>query len=205
MRMGKNMLKEEDVMDITIKKLTPELTEDYLHFFDVTHHSSGKEEHRCYCVCWASADSSIEDFSTASKRRSIAERYIKNNSLQGYLAYYGDTVVGWCNANSKKDCYESDSWKRFMKNIKKNDRKIKSVFCFAIAPEFRGKGIASMLLKRVCEDAEKEGYEYLEAYPNTNYVDTEHDFMGPLTMYEKLGFSLEYKAGSKSVMLKTLR
>jgi len=199
------MLKEEDVMDITIKKITPELTEDYLHFFDVTHHSSGKEEHRCYCVCWASTDSSFEDFTTASKRREIAKRYIKNNFLQGYLAYSGDKVVGWCNTNTKSDCYESDSWKRFMRKINKDDRKVKSIFCFAIAPEFRRKGIASMLLKRACEDAEKEGFEVVEAYPNTNYIDTEQDFMGTFSMYQKLGFTVEYEAGTKSIMTKKLR
>lgn len=37
-------------MDITTKKLTFELAEDYLHFFDVTLHSTGKVELRCYCV-----------------------------------------------------------------------------------------------------------------------------------------------------------
>lgn len=192
-------------MSIIIKKLTPELVEDYLHFFDITPHSTGKEEHRCYCVCWASTDSTFEDCTTALKRRSVAEKYIKNHFLQGYLAYSGDSVIGWCNANTKSDCYESVSWKMFMKEIKKDDRKIKSVFCFAIAPEFRGKGIASMLLKKVCEDAENDGFECVEAYPNTTYIDEEQDFMGPLNMYEKLGFVLDYEAGSRSVMTKALR
>jgi len=35
--------------------------------------------------------------------------------------------------------------------------KVKSIFCFAIAPEMRGKGIAKLLLERVCEDAESDG------------------------------------------------
>jgi len=33
--------------------------------------------------------------------------------------------------------------------------KTKSVFCFAIVPDMRGKGIATALLERVCEDAKK--------------------------------------------------
>ncbi|MBQ2551602.1 MAG: GNAT family N-acetyltransferase [Treponema sp.] len=30
---------------------------------------------------------------------------------------------------------------------------VKAIVCFEIAPDYRGKGIASMLLNRVCEDA----------------------------------------------------
>lgn len=192
-------------MDIVIKELTPELAEDYLLFFDRTPHSTGKPEHRCYCVCWASTQGNPDECKTASERRSVAARYIENHFIQGYLAYYADTVVGWCNANTKSDCYESISWKMFMKGIKKDEGKVKSVFCFAIAPEFRGKGIASMLLKKVCEDAEKEGFDCVEAYPNINYHNEEQDYMGPIGIYEKLGFTADYEENSKYVMKKALR
>lgn len=52
-------------MKIEIKKLTPELIEDYLYLFDVTPHSTGKAEHRCYCVCWAGESCEGRDFSSA--------------------------------------------------------------------------------------------------------------------------------------------
>ena len=75
-------------MTITIKKLTPELTEEYLHFFDVTPHDDNTDESKRYCVCWCSADHRIEtDFSSAKKRRDLAAEYIKEGSIQGYLAY----------------------------------------------------------------------------------------------------------------------
>ena len=190
-------------MDIVIKRLVPEFVDDYLHFFDTTSHSTGKAEHRCYCVCWASTQGSIEACSTASKRREIAASYIKNHYIQGYLAYADQTVIGWCNANTKADCYDCISWKMFMDEVRKDDRRIKSVFCFAIAPEFRGKGIASMLLQKVCEDAESEGFECVEAYPNINFIDDEQDYMGPVSMYERLGFKLDYTINAKNVMSKT--
>ena len=34
-----------------------------------------------------------------------------------------------------------------------------------IAPDYRGKGIASKVLEKVCDDAKNEGYLYVEAYP----------------------------------------
>lgn len=194
-------------MNIEIKRLTPELPEDYLRFFDVTPHSTTKAEHRCYCVCWAGDNCDGRDFSTAEKRRIIADDYVRNNIIQGYLAYSDDKVIGWCNANTKSDCYECVSWRRFMHLIKKEepDINVKSVFCFAIAPEMRGKGIATMLLRRVCKDAEEDGFDFIEAYPNKEFISTEDDFMGTVSMYEKIGFALCYEAGNKLVMRKKLK
>ena len=62
-----------------------------------------------------------------------------------------------------------------MQTIKNNepDMKVKSVLCFAIAPQMRGQGVATQLLKRVCEDAEADAYDFVEAYPNSTFVSTE--------------------------------
>lgn len=195
-------------MNIEIKKLTPELVEDYLHFFDTTPHSDNLPEHRCYCVCWCNTDYKNEDFSTDEKRRIIAEKYVKNSNIQGYLAYFEGRVVGWCNANSKSDCYDCCSWQMFMQEIDKDQEtpniKVKSVFCFAVAPEMRKKGIAKAMLAHVCSDAKAEGFDFVEAYPNKTFVNTEDDFMGPVSMYEELGFSVCYETENKKVMRKKL-
>ena len=50
------------------------------------------------------------------------------------------------------------------------------------------KGIATQLLERVCKDAADEGYDCVEAYPNKVYVNEFDGFMGPLELYEKMGF-----------------
>lgn len=186
-------------MDIEIKKLTPELTEDYLHFFDVTPHDDDTPGSKCYCVCWCSADHRIEtDFSSQDKRRELARQYVKNGVIQGYLAYYGDRVVGWCNANTKSECLHCISWQRNMQSVDTDDKnlKIKSIFCFVIAPDMQRKGIATMLLKQVCDDAAQDGFDIVESYPKKEFMDKAHDFMGPSAMYEKLGFTI-YKETKK--------
>lgn len=151
-------------MNIEIKRLSPALVDDYVKFFDKTPHDDNVDEHKCYCVCWCSADHRIEtDFSSAGKRRDLAIQYVQSGVIQGYLAYSGDKVVGWCNANSKSECLHCSSWLRFMQpfNAIETDEnsKVKSVFCFVIAPEMRRKGVAKLLLERVCEDATKEGFD----------------------------------------------
>jgi GNAT superfamily N-acetyltransferase len=195
-------------MNIEIKKLTPELLDDYLNFFDTTPHSTNKDEHKCYCVCWCNDNCDDKDFSTAEKRRDCATKYVKGNNIQGYLAYCDNKVVGWCNANTKSDCFKCYSWQQFMNSIHTEesspDIKVKSIFCFAVAPEMRGKGIATLLLQRICEDAKIDDFDFVEAYPNKKYIDEEEDFMGSIKLYEKMGFTVFYETEQKIVIKKKL-
>ena len=190
--------------EIIIKKLTPELAEDYVRFFDTTPHDDGMDEHKCYCVCWSSYDSQGVDFRTADKRRNLALQYVRNGNLQGYLAYYGDDIVGWCNANTKADCLKSYSWKQYMGYAPiEGDGRVKSIYCFVIAPGMKRRGIASSLLKRVCDDALEEGFDYVEAYPSSE-VSQPTNFGGHFTMFEKAGFEVFAKSEQGLVVRKHL-
>lgn len=196
-------------MEIEIKRLSPDLADDYVHFFDVTPHDEYVDAHKCYCVCWCADDYEGKDFSTAEKRRAAAHQYVRQNIIQGYLAYYNGKPVGWCNANTKAECLKCCSWRMFMKDVSLKDiddgQKIKSVFCFVIAPEMQRRGIASMLLACVLEDAVQDGFDAVEAYPNSCFESVASDFMGPLSMYEKHGFRIISHFGQKSVLRKELK
>jgi len=196
-------------MVIGIKRLTPELAEDYVHFFDVTPHDDGtiKEELPCYCITWRSDASYISDnrhwFLTREERRERALDYVKSGSLQGYLAYCGDEIVGWCNATA--DCRGGVDYLRSFWPIEEYDAnvKVKSVFCFTVAPKVQRMGVATRLLEYVCMDAAKEGFDFVEAYANKE--NTDHACRGPFEMYEKCGF---FQAGEKEgriVMRKALK
>lgn len=196
-------------MTIEIRKLIPDLTEDYLRFFDTTPHDDNVDEHKCYCVCWCNDDYKDKDFSTAEKRRQCALQYVKGNNIQGYLAYSGDAVVGWCNANTKSDCLKCASWRRFMDYVpleeSNTDIKVKSIFCFVIAPEMRRKGIATLLMERVCKDAVQDGFDIVEAYPNKESSYQSSDFGGHFEMYKKSGFHVALETKQGLVMRKQLK
>jgi hypothetical protein len=99
-------------MDIEIRRLTPDLAEDYVRFFDETPHDDGIDEHKCYCVCWCSGDSEGKDFSSREKRRESALQMVRAGKLQGYLAYQGGVIVGWCNANTKSECMQCNVFRQ---------------------------------------------------------------------------------------------
>ncbi|QRN84369.1 GNAT family N-acetyltransferase [Chloroflexota bacterium] len=196
-------------MDIEIKKLIPDLAAEYVQFFTATPHDNYVDEHKCYCVCWCNDDCQGKDFSTAEKRSQWALQYIRDNNIQGYLAYSDDAIVGWCNANTKSDCLKCAGWRRLMSHVPLEEPgrgiKVKSIFCFMIAPEMKRQGIATLLLERVCKDAEDDGFDFVEAYPYKEASYQSSDFGGYFEMYEKRGFTVSAETEHGLIMRKQLK
>ena len=98
---------------------------------------------------------------------------------------------------------------RFMTHIQSSktdeDNRVKAIYCFTIAPQMKRKGIATKFLERVCSDAADDGFEFIEAYPNKEFVNVFRDFMGPRYLYEKFGFSVYKEMHDVFVMRKQLK
>lgn len=198
-------------MQIEIRKLTPDLAEDYAHFFDVTPHDdhSAKDELPCYCVTWRGDASYADDnrhwFSTREERRRRAIEFVQNGSLQGYLAYHGGEAVGWCNAGA--DCQGCVNYLRSFYPIAayRADIRVKSIFCIVIAPQVQRMGVATKLVERVCADAAADGLDFVEAYPNEAFGEIMYEYRGPLAMYAKLGFAVCGEKEGRVVVRKALK
>jgi len=193
-------------MEIEIKKLAPEHAEAYAKFFDDTPHDVNADEQKCYCVLWRSSETYTESdshwFPTREERRARAIRYITDGKIKGYLAYSGGEIIGWCNATADCGCgveYLSAHWP-----IGERDPgiKIKSIFCFVVAPQHKRKGVAKKLTDCVCADAAIEGFDYVEAYAYTKYDPASLEFGGPFEMYKKCGFYVHAEKDGKAVMRK---
>ena len=200
-------------MTLEIRKLTPALANDYVRFFDTTPHDDLVDEHKCYCVPWCSDDSSgdyeAKHLSSPQKRRARARRNVMNHVIQGYLAYDDNKVVGWCNANTKADCLKCYGWRRYMGHVPVEDSntgiKVKSIYCFTIAPEMKRKGIATLLLERVCRDAAQDGFDFIEAYTNKEPRDEAMKNSGPFDMYKKSGFAVYCETEQGFVLRRQLK
>jgi len=172
---------------IEIKKLTPELCEDWLGYFDGIAFGDHGEWALCYCLEGHMTRQANDDLKVPTERRQYAKQLILDKKMQGYLAYEGNKVVGWCNANNRENyAYLSELFE--YNKYTPDSRRTKSVFCFLVASEYRGRGIAEMLLNKVCEDAKNDGYERIEAYPFAD-ANMEFQFHGTIKMYLKNGYS----------------
>jgi len=85
----------------------------------------------------------------------------------------------------------------------KDNEKIKFIFCFTIAPDYRRKGVASRLLEYICNDAKADGYNFVEVFTKKEF---ENDgFRGVFEMYEKHGFYIHSEQDGKVIMRKSLK
>ena len=194
-------------MNIEIRKLEPNLVDDYAHFFDTTPHNDTNDGTRCYCLS-ACHDKVYQGggeywYDSPEERRVHGLQRVRDGNIQGYLVYCGNEIVGWCNANTKSDCQECMHAMRTYSGVPVDEcrigEKVKFIFCFVIAPKWRKKGIATKLLRHICKDAAADGFDFVEARTNKNFIDD--GFRGPLALYEKCGFS-RYASNGDNVVLR---
>ena len=196
-------------MNITIRPLTPELSADYFDFFE-NRAFTDDSPYRCYCQMYqitkAQAKAAIENAAGRDPgcvSREVAEWQIDSGILRGYLAFMDGVSIGWCNANDKANFpIESCTGARFHAPAEKREI---AVVCFEIAPEFRGKGIASALLRQVVADAKAEGYIAVEGFPVVRGERYEWDSAGPIRLYERVGFHKVAEQDGCWVMRKELK
>jgi GNAT superfamily N-acetyltransferase len=202
-------------MNLEIKPLTPELAADFFDFFDNRAFTDNSPERPCYCTRFQMTreQERTELFDQVKvlgggkngfirALRQVAERQIESGTLRGYLAFVDGVSIGWCNANDKANFpIESGNGARLYASAGKRE---KVVVCFEIAPEFRGKGVATALLRQVVADAKSEGYLAVEGFPRIRDERYEWDFSGPVRLYEKAGFVKVAEQGKTAVMRKVL-
>ncbi len=204
-------------MEIIIKPLTVELTADYFDFLDNRAFTDNSPWGGCYCTGWQMTkeeekiqlfDQMEEGFVYGDENfirvlREIVMRQIASKALRGYLAYVDGVSIGWCNANDKASFpAESANGVRLYAPAEKRE---KAVVCFEIAPDYRGKGVATALLNKVVTDAKAEGYVAVEGFPQVHEERFEWDYTGPVRLYEKAGFTAITKQDGKVIMRKELK
>ena len=183
-------------MDIKICRLSKDMAEDYINYFDNRAFSDGSIEKGCYCVWHHWTDkheyerSLMPENERPYRKRDYAKELIQNGILNGFAAFYENQIVGFCNADIKNNYSRlsrensPNSWE----GVNAND-KILSIVCFIVAPDMRRKGIAKALLDYACRYAEENGYDYVEGYPPHGEL-TVHDCGGFVSMYDELGFEI---------------
>ena len=193
--------------EIVIKKLSSELNKDYLDFFDDRAFTDNNPNGPCYCTSPNQDEESIKQMVSEFQENGIKEtvrkyavKMLDAGEISGYLAFDAGISVGWCNAA------DIDSYSGFVPDIARDNKcgKTVSIVCFEIAPEYRGKGLATAFIERVCADAKENGYVAVEGYAKLSETRDEYDFTGPIHLYEKAGFVQVMECNGQVVMRKVL-
>ena len=194
---------------VNIQKLTPDMAEQYVAYFDNRAFSDGNEQKGCYCV-WHHWTEQKEDERSAMPeaerpfcKRNYAYELVKNGKLNGFIAVSDGEIVGFCNADLKENYFrhsrdnDPESWDGI-----ELDSKVLTIVCYIVAPDMRGMGIADSLLEYACHYAEDNGFDYIEGYPSDGTFDV-RNCGGTDSMYIKRGFQI-IKTGDRIIARKRI-
>ena len=191
-------------MELVIKSLTPDLLDDFLHFFDNIAFSDNLDWSGCYCHFYH-FPGSMEQWreTTSEQNRNATIQLIKDKKMTGFLAFTDNEPVGWCNINSKEHYKKTPIDSKPETSL---EGKVASVVCFLIAPAYRKKGIARELLKHAMKTLKEQGFNWIEAYPRkqTELSDA-HSYHGPSSLFESEGFVVVNEDEHFLLMRKTLK
>ena len=135
----------DDPLSIEVRPLTEERLGDYLRFFDEKAFTDNPRWAFCYCYFpYHDPDKIDWQRRTGPENRTAISACVRDGTAQGYLAYAGTEVVGWCNAAPRR------LYPMLNDTPAPDAETTGSIFCFIVAPAYRNKGIARSLLAAAC-------------------------------------------------------
>lgn len=197
--------------DIRIEPLVPSRRDDYLRFFD---HERGAafgdnpEWAGCYCHYHHVPPAIDVDALEGDANRLAMEARIACGEMEGYLAYRGDAVAGWLNAQPRNRLRHCDARIGVAPPpLPVPAHEAAAIVCFVIAPAERRRGVARGLLAFALADLGARGIRVVDAYPRAQ-DDTERyaqdQYRGPRQLFEEAGFAPLAREGRVLVMRRTL-
>ena len=182
---------------IHVRPLTEALLGDYLRFFDEKAFTDNPRWAFCYCYFpYHDPDKIDWQKRTGPENRTAISACIRDGTAQGYLAYAGEEVVGWCNAAPRR------LYPMLNESAEPDAETTGSIFCFIVAPAHRGKGIAKTLLTAACDGLRARGMRIVEAKPVKDAQGAAANHHGPLSLYLSAGFSVVREDTDGSVFVR---
>jgi GNAT superfamily N-acetyltransferase len=171
---------------LAVRRLTPELLDDWLHFFDGEAFADNPDWAGCYCY-WFHADAAEKawDARTAEENRAASASLIRAGRLSGYLAYLDGRMVGWCQAAPRT---RIPNLAKDPALVVEDVDRVGAIVCFLVAAGARRRGVAGALLDAACDGFRAEGLWTAEAYPVKAAQGDAHNYHGPLALYLRAGF-----------------
>ena len=171
--------------EFDIRPISSENLNDFLTFFEGVEFKDNPHWSACYCYSFHFTGKS-EQWNKEDNRSAVC-KLIRESKMTGYMAYHNNDPVGWCNVNNRLN------FQRLLKYfdlLEPDHKKVCSMVCFLIHPDFRRNGITQQILNRTESDYRSREYEIIEAYPTKRSLSCENQYMGTMEFYGKNGFDI---------------
>ena len=107
----------------------------------------------------------------------------------GLVALDGDLAVGWMKLAPRATLPKLRNGRVYRALDLGDDAGVLSIGCMLVRPDARGTGVARALVSAAPTIAKERGASAIEAYPHAMKDLGAHEvWMGPVTLYESLGF-----------------
>lgn len=173
------------IEDLVIKPLSPDMASMFTNYLSEIDFSHAEHWQFCYCQYYhVHCTSEVWRKRTSEQNKALAEKNIESGLMQGLVALDGDQMVGWLNVNdvNRYALLQDDA------ELHQFNGRSAMVVCFVIHPDYRGKGLASRMLKTAVEESRQQGFDRLIGRPFIWSAHPERQYHGVPKMYEDLGF-----------------
>jgi len=173
-------------MKLTIRELTPSLWPSVEELFGKSGACGG-----CWCQAWRIEKGEKWEGIKGDAARKRLKKQIEKGTTMAVLAFDGKNPVGWCTFGPRL------SFPRLNRapSLKCDDaEKVWSLPCFFVHRNYRGKGVATAMLKHSLEIMKKRGAPVAEGYPAKPYKDGTYipafSWTGTISLFKKAGFKV---------------
>jgi len=188
-----------------VREVRPELWADVVRLFGERGACGG-----CWCMHWRTEKGEAwEDVRGAPAKRRLRS-LVMAGKARAVLAYDGDEPVGWCTFGRRQDF---PKLQRSRTLACQDAEDVVAVPCFYVASRYRGRRVATALLREVIRILRREKARLVEGYPVRLHDEARRDvpgmfvWTGTVSLFEKQGFRPvdDARAGGKVRVRKPLR
>jgi GNAT superfamily N-acetyltransferase len=156
---------------------------------------------RCWCMYWRIGRAYTKRPRETNK--DAFHRIVQAGPPPGFLAFDGDTAVGWCQLSSR-DSLPYLNRTSFLKRV--DDLPVWCISCFYVRKGYRRLGLTLALVREALKIARDAGAPALEAYPLDMDLTSSSSWTGFASTFLTLGFKcVTRRRPPRPIMRYTLR
>lgn len=175
--------------------MTPKRWPDMVELFERRGPRGGSKlspAYGCWCMYWR--DRTLPH---GEPKKQAMQALVQKGREPGLLAYAAGVPVGWVSAAPRAEFPHILRSPQYRPRDEGGGSSVWSVVCFAIDPDQRRHGLATVLLDAAVAHAFVRGATSIEAYPHNS---SRTDYMGYVELYRRAGFASMRDANRRSVV-----